>query len=211
MGSEVSRLLIRLWRMLFLWREAVVIYTYAPRQGSGNTDNRVRVFDGKSAIPRDVIAEFQRSRSKPLWWVMWFRMKCRGAKLLYLSNEGRLWGYGWIERADPFLRRYRWITLRGTLLGYFWISPSQRGRGLYRHLLEHSIAICEDRKQVPLIVYADLSNQSSIRGLEKAGFARLGEYCVTSRLFGLVCRHTAISQEQTVADVLAGIRHPDSS
>jgi len=104
---------------------------------------------------------------------------------------------------DPFLRRYRWLTARGTLLGYFWTAREQRGRGFYGRLLDHCIAISGDPKKVPVIVYADHRNRSSLRGIEKAGFARLGEYQVTSRLLGLLWTHRVISQDRTIAEVLA--------
>jgi GNAT superfamily N-acetyltransferase len=201
----MRRLLIRLWQLVVVWRESVVVYTYNPRQGHGMRDERIQIVDRGVAVPRSVKTEFRRARGARLWWVMRYRMIVRGAKLLYLSEEGELWAYGWVQRCDPFLRRYRWLTPRGTLLGYFWTAPARRGLGLYGRLLDHCIAICEDREEVPLIVYADVTNHSSRRGLEKAGFTRLGEYRVTSRLLGLVCTHKVISQERTIREVLAGV------
>mgnify|MGYP001122140716 CR=1 FL=1 len=49
----------------------------------------------------------------------------------------------------------------------------------------------------------DVTNRSEQRALEKAGFVRLGEYEVSSFLFGRIARHRALRQERTIAEALA--------
>ncbi len=125
-------------------------------------------------------------------------------RLLYLAEGGRFLAYGWIRAWDPFPRRLRWLAPRGTILGDFWTAPESRGRGLYGRLLKHCLAIREDGREAAVIVYAATWNRQSLRGLEKAGFVRLGKYEIVSRFFGLVCSHRVISQERTLAEAQAG-------
>ncbi len=198
------RPVVRVWSRLIFQRYNLVVYAYTPKQGKGRIDEKVQVLDRRSAIPRELKAEFVRARGHGAWWAGRLMMVRQRAKLLYILDDGRLCAYGWIRRLDPFLRRYRWLTPRATSLGYFWTARERRGQGFYGRLLEHCIAIAEDRDIVPVIVYAVSGNRSSISGLEKAGFARLGEYEMTCRLFGLLCSHRVLSQERTIAEVLAG-------
>jgi GNAT superfamily N-acetyltransferase len=183
------------WRSLFLQRYSVVIYTYSPRQGKGRLDEGVRVLSRDSPIPRDVKREFVRASGSRAWWAGRFMMVRQGAKLLYLLEDGKLCAYGWIRRLDPFLRCFRWLTPRGTVLGYFWTAPEKRGLGLYGRLLRHCIAISKDREEVPVIVYAASSNRGSLHGIEKAGFARLGEYEITTRC-STCCTRTGSSRRR---------------
>jgi GNAT superfamily N-acetyltransferase len=198
---ETHRVLRRLWQPGVVWRESLVFFTYHPRQGGGATDERIQVFVGRSRIPREVRERFVRSRGISLWLALRFRMVLHGATLLALEEQGTLCAYAWIRRCDPFVRRYRWLTPRGVLLGYFWTEPAMQRRGLFGALLTACVAICPDRRHMPIIVYADTWNNASILGLEKAGFVRLGTYNVTSRLMGLINKHEVIREYATLDDV----------
>jgi ribosomal protein S18 acetylase RimI-like enzyme len=198
---EVRRIVIRLWRLVVIRHESLVFFTYHPRQGEGAIDDQVRVFRGRAEVPAGVRAEFLEARSLSLWVAMRLRMLFQGATLLVLSQDGKLCGYLWQRECDPFLRRYRWLTPRGLLLGYAWVAPTFRGRGLYGRLLSTGIALSHDRRNMPIVVYADAPNTASIRGLETAGFARLGTYEVTSGALGFYCSHRTIEENATIRDV----------
>jgi len=192
-----------LWRLVAVRRDEVVIYTYSPKQGDGKEDDRIRIFDRPADVPRALRADFSRARGSLSWWLAWYRLGRSDARLLFLMEEGRMSAYGWYQRWNPLPRRYRWLAPRGTILGYFWTARDMRGRGLYQRLLLHCVAISQDRAEMPLIVIAETVNKSSQRGLEKAGFVRLGEYEVSSFLFGRIARHRALRQERTIAEALA--------
>jgi RimJ/RimL family protein N-acetyltransferase len=194
-------ILVRLRELTIAWHETLVFFTYDPRQGDGALDGRVRVFGGRDRVPARVAREFVASRGRALWLLIRLRMLLRNATLVYLAEDGRLRAYGLIRRCDPLPRRYRWLVPRGVILGPYWTAPASRGQGLYPILLRASIALSTDREHMPLIVYADASNSPSIRGLEKAGFARLGTYNVTSRLLFLLHIHEPVSVVSTIADV----------
>lgn len=204
--KEARRILVRLWQLVVLWHESLVVFTYHPRQGNGAIDERVRLFRGRAPIPSDVRAEFLRGRGLSLWVALRLRMLLQGVTLLYLSEDGKLCAYGWLRECDPFLRRYRWLTPRGLLLGYFWVAPTSRGRGLYGRLLSTCIALSRDRRDMPIVVDANPSNTASLRGLEKAGFARLGTYDVTSGALGFYTRHQTIELDTTIQDVWSAKR-----
>jgi RimJ/RimL family protein N-acetyltransferase len=199
--NEGRRIVHRLWQLVVVWRESLVFFTYDPRQGDGAIDDQIRVFRGHEDVPADVRAEFLRSRSFTLWVAMWLRMRFQGAILLVRMAEGKLSGYLWLRECDPFLRRYRWLTPRGLLIGYVWVAPAFRGHEVSSALNKAGIALSRDRRNMPLIVYTDVSNTASIRALEKVGFARLGTYDVTSGALGFYCRHKTIGLHQTIRDV----------
>lgn len=192
------------WHLAVRWHEKAVIYAYSQaRQGEGRIDPAIRVYDRREPAPATIRDQFIRLRGRRLWAVMRYRMRVRDARLLCLIEHDELCAYGWMQRADPFLRRYRWLIPKGTLLGFFWTAPQHRGRGLYGRILAHCIAISHDRDVMPLIIYANPYNTASLRGIEKAGFVRLGSYEVTSWLGGLWCTHRTISQERTIAEIMA--------
>jgi RimJ/RimL family protein N-acetyltransferase len=201
---DVAWALRHLWRLVAVRRDEVVIYTYTPKQGEGKEDDRIRIFDRPADVPPALRADFARSRGSLTWWLARYRLGRSDARLLFLLEDGRMSAYGWYQRWNPLPRRYRWLAPRGAILGYFWTARAMRGRGLYQCLLHHCVAISKDRTEMPLIVIAETVNRSSQRGLEKAGFVRLGEYEVRSLLFGLIARHRTLRQERTIAQALAG-------
>lgn len=201
---EIRRITIRVWQTVVVWRERLVFFTYHPRQGEGAVDGRVRIFKGRAGVPTEVRAQFIAARGRTLWLVMWFRMWFGGATLLTLSENGTLSAYGWMRVSDPFVRRYRWLTPRGRLLGYFWVAPASRRRGLFGTLLNTCVALSGDRRALPIVVYADSTNAASIGAIEKTGFARLGTFEVTSGALGLYVAYRAVEVLTTIRDVWAG-------
>ena len=198
---EVRRIALRLWQLVVVRYESLVFFTYHPRQGEGAVDDQVRVFRSRAEVPADVRAEFLEARGRSLWVALRLRMLFQGATLLVLSEDGKLCGYLWLRECDPFPRRYRWLTPRGLLLGYAWVAPTFRRRGILGRLNNSGIALSPDHRNMPVLVYADASNTASIRALEKAGFARLGTYDVTSGAFGLYTSHRTIDEDATIQEV----------
>ena len=198
---EVRRIVLRVWQLVVVWHESLVFFTYHPRQGDGTIDEQVRIFGGGAGVPADVRAQFLEARGLSLWVAMWLRMRFQGVTLLVLSEDGKLCGYQWLRTCDPFIRRYRWLTPRGLLFGYLWVAPAFRRRGIADRLHATSIALSRDRRTMPIIVYADVPNVPSIRALEKAGFARLGTYDVTSGALRLYATHRTIEEHARIRDV----------
>ena len=120
---------------------------------------------------------------------MMYRMRRGKARWLCCSEDGRrVDAYGWIQDWSLFRRRYGAIAARGTMLGFYWTSPAMRGRGLRGRLLAHSLAVCS--KDRPIVICVSPDNPASRRGIEKAGFAPLGEWEGTTwfRCFGRLRR-----------------------
>jgi GNAT superfamily N-acetyltransferase len=88
------------------------------------------------------------------------------------------------------------------MLGPYRVRPESRRQGLYGRLLAHSIAVCEDRHKVPLLIFSDTWNTPSQRGIEKAGFVRLGVYETTCSCFRLIFTYRIIEQDKTLEDVI---------
>jgi RimJ/RimL family protein N-acetyltransferase len=197
--------LLRLSRTVVMDHESAVFFSYHPRQGEGLLDPRVRVYSPDEAIPDEVRLAFVRSRSLSEWLRVWTRRSLHGTTLLFLFEEDRLSAYGTIRVRDPFVRRYRWLTPRGTLLGPFWVDSARRGLGLYGVMLNQCIALSTKSLRRPIIVHTDDWNGPSIRGLEKAGFERLGWYEVTWVLRGLWSRHKVIEENTTIEEIWSGL------
>ena len=140
------------------------------------------------------------------YFVMRRRLKRGDARLLCLMEQGKLCAYGWIQRWRPFRRRLAWLADDGIVLGPYWTAPSQRGKGFYGLLLGHSIALCPERYRKPLLIFARPDNKPSLRGIEKAGFVRLGVYEVSSWFFRTVNRHKTIQEDRSLADALRECR-----
>ncbi len=75
------------------------------------------------------------------------------------------------------------------MLGPYWTNPKFRGQGYYGRLLKRSIDLSD--KNYSLIIYANPTNFSSQRGIEKAGFKKIGSYKI-NLLFRLFQWHTEI-------------------
>lgn len=172
-SREIS-LLHRAMRLLFE-RRRCRFYAADDRPGPGKDDPDVRVFDSWRAVPKEV-----RAIVCPHPWrdTVVHRMNGGEARLLCLSCPGRpVAAYGWIQDWRPFRRWFAELASEGTMLGPYWTDPDVRGQGMYGRLLAHSLAIC-DRSR-PVLVYASPENRASQRGLEKAGFRRLGDWDLT--------------------------------
>ena len=166
------RRLVHLLRRFVLDRRRIGFYGWDPRQGSGAADPQVRVYERWQDIPRHF-----RTVAVPSPWTdaMFYRMKRGRAKLLCLSEDGRrLQAYGWVQDWSPFRRRYGAVAREGTMLGFYWTAPEERGRGLYGRLLAHSLTVCDLGR--PVLIAASPQNRASRRGIEKAGFRPLGEW-----------------------------------
>ena len=163
-----------------------LFYGYIPEQGGGCADPHVKVYAAWDEIP---LHFRKRALGSPWMNAMYYRMRRGEARLLCYSEDGqRLDAYGWIQDWRPFRRRFGAIADHGTMLGFYWTAPEARGRGLYGRLLAHSLFLCP--KDRPILMATSPDNPASRRGIEKAGFASLGEWegCVWFRWFSRMRR-----------------------
>ena len=149
-----------------------LFYGYQPAQGAGMVDPDVQVYSEWKAVP----PHFRKIAAASPWRnAMYYRMRRGQARLLCCSKDGvRLAAYGWIQDWAPFRRRFGAIAQDGAMLGFYWTAPEVRGQGLYGRLLAHSLAVCS--KERPIVICVSPDNPASRRGIEKAGFAPLGEW-----------------------------------
>ena len=195
-------MLRRILRRAVYRRERLLLYVYCPAtQGEGKRDPAIECFDAAHRPPATVQEQIRRAGGRLGYWLMAHRMKRDGARLLVLREENRLRAYGWIQGWRSF-RRLLWLAPGARCLGFYWTAPADRGRGLYGRLLKHSIAVCEERNRLPLIIFTSPNNMRSQRGIEKAGFLRLGEYELQSWFGGLVSRHRTIREEHSLEQAL---------
>lgn len=164
--------LARLLGRLVYEKRQYKFYGYQPGQGDGRTDPHIRVYETWGDIP----IRFRKIAAAAPWRnVMYYRMKRGGARLMCYSEDGeRLDAFGWIQDWRPFRRRFGAIAREGTMVGFYWTAPESRGRGYFSRLLAHGLALSDKKR--PIIVCVGTENVASWRGVEKAGFASLGEW-----------------------------------
>lgn len=121
---------------------------------------------------------------------LYYRIKSHQATFLCFLSDSEIIAYGWIQSWKPFKRKFRWLFEDGTMLGPYWTNPKFRGQGYYGRLLKHSIALVN--KKSPIIIYTIPENLSSQKGIEKAGFKKIGTYSIYL-FFRFFQRHKEIS------------------
>jgi len=196
-------LLRRIWKYAVWDRRVEVAFAYSPAsQGDGKTDPDIVCYDADNRPPPALAEQLFPAGKLLRFNLMRHRMLGGSAKVLCIVRDGVLIAYGWIQDWGPYRRKYRILTEDARMLGPYWVRPEMRGQGLYGRMLAHSIAVCEDRREVPPLIFAGASNKPSLRGIEKAGFVRLGTYEFTTCCFRRFCSSKAIEQDNTLEDVL---------
>lgn len=186
-------------------RETYVVHAYdSRRQGPGRRDPAVVEYAAGHDLPRERVRQMVAIVGRLAFWPMHRRMRRFGGKLLCLLEGDRIVAYGWVQGWEPFRRRFGWLAKDAVMLGFYWTAPEFRGRGLYGRLLAHSIAACERRDQVPLLIMTSLANAASQRGIAKAGFQRLGVFEIASSPLGLAPRHRIVEQACTLGRAADG-------
>lgn len=107
---------------------------------------------------------------------LYHRFKQRRAKLLCLEKEGVVAATGWIQTWHPFRRKFKHLAREATMLGPYWTHPEERGKGLYKKMLRCSLSCVS--ADIPILIYTSPQNLASQRGIESAGFRKLGVYRV---------------------------------
>ncbi|NOZ78907.1 MAG: GNAT family N-acetyltransferase [Acidobacteria bacterium] len=200
----VTSMLAKIWRRVVHGSEPKVIYAYSPAaQGPGRADPEVIEYDAGHRPPPEVARQLSPTGGPLRFDVMSWRMARGRAKVLCIVNDGVLAAYGWIQDWRHFSRKYRFLCDDGVILGPYWTRPELRGRGLYGRLLLHSIHRCPRRDHAAILITTHPDNRASQRGIEKAGFVRLGTYRITTWCMGLVVGVSVISQERTLASVVS--------
>lgn len=190
----------RLWQFAFRRREVRVVFAYCRRQGAGREDAAVSCYDARNPPPPAIADQVDGAQGLLGRLLMRRRLRQGGARLLCLQEDEKVLAFGWIQQWRYFRRQYAWLTDRGICLGFFWTAPEARGRGLYGRLMAHAIALCPRREELPLLIWTHPDNRPSLRGIEKAGFLRLGTYQISRYFFGLGNSHRIIQQDHELAE-----------
>jgi len=100
----------------------------------------------------------------------------QGTGWVYLARIGREYCHSaFVTPAERYRKVFPVIEPDGALLiGPCFTDPEYRGRGIYPHVLRHIASVLGARGYGPFYVHTSPDNAASIRGVEKAGFRRLG-------------------------------------
>lgn len=174
-------------------RRAYRVYTNAPAQTVPAADARVEVFDAAHPPSREIVQMYRAEAGALGTTMMMHRLRRRGCVLLIMREGGTLIAFGWLQSLLVLQREFWWLPQSGTCLGPYWTHPDHRGKGLYGVLLGQSLREAGARKRAELFIWAQAHNESSIRGIEKAGFKFLGAYRIHTYLGGLIRKRLPIA------------------
>lgn len=158
-----------------------------------NKNKSIETYSGGYGYTSEVRRFYREAAGKLSDFLMFQRMAFLDSRLLMLRYETRVIAYGWCQTWRPLLKEFWWLNNDGICLGPFWVHPEERGRGLYGELLKKSILEASriwPKKQI--YIWAEASNHSSIRGIEKIGFNSLGKHSVQLYFNGLFRIHKVL-------------------
>ncbi|HET6429693.1 MAG TPA: GNAT family N-acetyltransferase [Phycisphaerae bacterium] len=133
-----------------------------------------RVGPGRALSAEQTVFLRRCMRLRSLLYMM--RWQRRGTGWVYFGRIGReVCHSAFVTPA----RRYRRIfpVIEGDqalLIGPCFTDPDYRGRGIYPRILRHIVTELGGRGYGPFYVHTSPANAASLRGIEKAGFLRLG-------------------------------------
>jgi hypothetical protein len=169
----IIKFLLSLIKKFFFESNTYSIYTYV-HQDTPEPPNPsdVEIFNKYSDIPytiRENVLKYH--LINPLY----YRIQSGLATLLTIMNNSELIAYGWIQKWEPFKKKFGWVANNeAIMLGPYWTNPDYRGKGYYGQLLRKSIIL--SKSKVCLIIYTDKSNLASRKGIEKEGFSHFGDF-----------------------------------
>lgn len=189
----LSTLRAILGRIFFRKRSYAIYELPTDHAFAAESDPEAYSFDAEHP-PNEAEHGALRRVSGPLGrFIMFRRMKRDGAVCLVLfDTHGEVRAYGWLQRWKSQRFEFGWLADDAICLGPFWTRPDQRGQGLYGRLLSHGVYECRRRFDLPVFIWAEPSNAPSRRGIEKAGFAFVGEFSVFAALGHTIRRHWRI-------------------
>jgi hypothetical protein len=167
----IKQILSIIRKFFFDSREYAIYHLNSVQNESYVLDSSIKVYSDYNEIPGFV-------RKKlllyPLVNSMYHRIKQHQATLHCIYSDNQLVSYGWIQSWKPFKRKFGWLFKDSIMLGPYWTESQNRGQGYYVRLLKYSIAASGEKSH--MVIYTSPENQSSIRGIVKAGFNLKGVY-----------------------------------
>jgi hypothetical protein len=97
----------------------------------------------------------------------------RGQRCVVTRIEGRLAGMAWVTRSKSYAPN---LGRRAVLIEWCFTLPEFRGRGAYPAMLQYALSpkISGVTPGEAVFVESSITNSSSVRGIMKAGFHRIG-------------------------------------
>ncbi len=107
-----------------------------------------------------------------------------GDEFYLLVDHSRAVSWGWVARARSFYIEEidRTVNLVSTLLYDFFTPVEFRGKGYYSTLLKEMRKCVNDRR---LTIFALEDNTASVKGIQRAGFGKVGDFRWSSGAFVL--------------------------
>ncbi len=163
------------------------IYCYNKKDQEANYfDPEINVYSNYSDIP-DLLK--RKLLNHPFINPFYYRLKSQQAILLSIQNDKEIISYGWVQKWQPFKRKFGWVYKQAMMLGPYWTLDSHRGKGIYGRLLKQSISLAP--QNYPLIIYTSPENINSQKGIEKMNFYLIGNYKINLFL-RYFCLHNKI-------------------
>lgn len=158
-------------KFLFESGEYRIYFYNGNDRGVNYFDSEIKVYSEYSDIPQILKRHLL---NHPFINPFYYRLKSHQAILISIQNDEEIISYGWVQKWQPFRRKFGWIYKRAMMLGPYWTHNSHRGKGIYGRLLKQSISLAP--KNYPLIIYTSPENVNSQKGIEKMDFKLIGTY-----------------------------------
>lgn len=166
------QLILSLLKKFFYESGEYKIYFYDKKDHELNyLDAEIKVYSEYSDIPQQLKKQLL---NHPFINPFYYRLKSHQALLLSIQNDEEIISYGWVQKWQPFKRKFGWIYKEAMMLGPYWTKDSHRGKGIYGRLLKQSISLAT--KNFPLIIYTSMENINSQKGIEKMDFKLIGNF-----------------------------------
>lgn len=151
-----------------------VLYRAGPPQTPDLSDLKVEIVGPGRSLNREQ-TDFLRQNIPALKLWHFLRFHRRGEGWIFFASSGqRLCHYTFVTPGWAYHRMFSIIEPVAQMIGPCFTEEAFRGRGIYPRLLRHVVNTLGNNGQEPFYIYTHPGNTRSIRGMEKAGFARCG-------------------------------------
>ena len=113
----------------------------------------------------------QKHRPFSLIHCLWFLFTRGNYRIIYVLDNKRIIHY---THVIPYFWKFNFMKKNDFEVGPCWTDEKYRGKGIYKYVIQLAVEkFSKDNASFYMIV--DEKNISSIRGIEKSGFVKIGK------------------------------------
>jgi len=176
--ADLRKLVHRQYQVRIYEYPASLPRTPGPDPPPGYTVKHLKTFD---EVPPEIARVVMPGRFVDL--MRWRMQRGRASLLVVFDAKGDMASYCWIQSWKPYSRPLGKVAPRGRMVGFGWVSPDHRQRGLFTFMVRRAVIFVDPSE--PPLGYAVIENPITMRACEKADYAFIGEVRVRRVLWFL--------------------------